>query len=296
MTLLDVAMAHAARSRRRRRAEIGVVTIEMKTSFMRPGARPAASRRGQLLHRTATMAFSEARSSTRQASCCAHATGTFKYVKRRCPPAPASASSASAVIRLRRTVMADRPTSRSISTSAPRAKPAPPTSSLVERRSPAAAGRPGAGAPPLPEPRPVHARPHERRQELRPAAAAGPGDAGRHRRRGGRVASIPSYAAGDKVVGIGGWQEYSVVDADAARRAAQGRHHARAAVAYLGAVGMPGVTAWYGLMKIIEPKAGETMVVSAASGAVGSAVGAAGQGARLPRGRHRRRRRTSAAT
>ena len=44
--------------------------------------------------------------------------------------------------------------------------------------------------------------------------------------------------------------------------------------AYLGAVGMPGVTAWYGLVKIIEPKAGETLVVSAATGAVGSAFGA----------------------
>jgi NADPH-dependent curcumin reductase CurA len=43
---------------------------------------------------------------------------------------------------------------------------------------------------------------------------------------------------------------------------------------YLGAVGMPGVTAWYGLVKIIEPKAGQTVVVSAASGAVGSALGA----------------------
>jgi NADPH-dependent curcumin reductase CurA len=43
--------------------------------------------------------------------------------------------------------------------------------------------------------------------------------------------------------------------------------------AYLGSVGMPGVTAWYGLNKIIAPKAGETVVVSAASGAVGSVVG-----------------------
>jgi NADPH-dependent curcumin reductase CurA len=43
--------------------------------------------------------------------------------------------------------------------------------------------------------------------------------------------------------------------------------------AYLGAVGMPGMTAWYGLNRIIEPKAGETIVVSAASGAVGSVVG-----------------------
>ena len=43
--------------------------------------------------------------------------------------------------------------------------------------------------------------------------------------------------------------------------------------AYLGTVGMPGVTAWYGLNKIIAPKAGETVVVSAASGAVGTVVG-----------------------
>jgi NADPH-dependent curcumin reductase len=44
--------------------------------------------------------------------------------------------------------------------------------------------------------------------------------------------------------------------------------------AYLGAVGMPGVTAYYGLVHIIAPKAGETMVVSAATGAVGSAFAA----------------------
>jgi NADPH-dependent curcumin reductase CurA len=44
--------------------------------------------------------------------------------------------------------------------------------------------------------------------------------------------------------------------------------------AYLGAVGMPGVTAWYGLVKIIDPKPGQTMVVSAATGAVGSAFAA----------------------
>ena len=43
--------------------------------------------------------------------------------------------------------------------------------------------------------------------------------------------------------------------------------------AYLGPVGMPGVTAWYGLYKIIAPKAGETVLVSAATGAVGSVVG-----------------------
>ena len=43
--------------------------------------------------------------------------------------------------------------------------------------------------------------------------------------------------------------------------------------AYLGSLGMPGVTAWYGLNRIIAPKAGETVLVSAATGAVGSVVG-----------------------
>jgi len=81
------------------------------------------------------------------------------------------------------------------------------------------------------------------------------------------------YAAGDKVQGMGGWQEYSVVDADqpGALRKVDTTHVPLSH--YLGAVGMPGVTAWYGLVKIIEPKAGQTVVVSAASGAVGSAVG-----------------------
>jgi NADPH-dependent curcumin reductase CurA len=82
------------------------------------------------------------------------------------------------------------------------------------------------------------------------------------------------YAAGDKVVGMGGWQQYSVVDANVlgALRKVDTTHVPLSA--YLGAVGMPGVTAWYGLVKIIEPKAGETMVVSAATGAVGSAFAA----------------------
>ncbi|MDP2034722.1 MAG: NADP-dependent oxidoreductase [Polaromonas sp.] len=82
------------------------------------------------------------------------------------------------------------------------------------------------------------------------------------------------YDVGDKVVGMGGWQQYSVVDATVlgALRKVDTTHVPLSA--YLGAVGMPGVTAWYGLVKIIEPKAGETMVVSAATGAVGSAFAA----------------------
>lgn len=78
MTLLDVAMAHAARSVE---PGMGCVTIEMKTSFMRP-AQGALLARGRLLHRTATMAFTEGRIVDAQGRLCAHATGTFKYVPR----------------------------------------------------------------------------------------------------------------------------------------------------------------------------------------------------------------------
>ncbi len=83
----------------------------------------------------------------------------------------------------------------------------------------------------------------------------------------------PKFAAGDKVVGMGGWQQYGVVDGNQAgvMRKVDTTHVPLSA--YLGAVGMPGVTAWYGLVKLCMPKAGETIVVSAASGAVGSAVG-----------------------
>jgi NADPH-dependent curcumin reductase CurA len=81
------------------------------------------------------------------------------------------------------------------------------------------------------------------------------------------------FAVGDLVVGMGGWQQYQVVDAAQAGllRKVDTTHVPLSA--YLGPVGMPGVTAWYGLVRIIAPKAGETVVVSAASGAVGTVVG-----------------------
>jgi hypothetical protein len=96
---------------------------------------------------------------------------------------------------------------------------------------------------------------------------------------GGTVGEVvesrsPRFAPGDKVVGMGGWQEYSVADADqpGMLRKVDTTHVPLSH--YLGAVGMPGVTAWYGLVKLIAPQDGQTVVVSAASGAVGSAVGA----------------------
>jgi len=95
---------------------------------------------------------------------------------------------------------------------------------------------------------------------------------------GGTVGEVvesrsPKFQPGDMVVGMGGWQQYSVVNAEqpGSLRKVDTTHVPLSH--YLGAVGMPGVTAWYGLAKIIEPKAGQTMVVSAATGAVGSAFG-----------------------
>jgi NADPH-dependent curcumin reductase len=84
----------------------------------------------------------------------------------------------------------------------------------------------------------------------------------------------PKYAVGDKVVGMGGWQQYSVVNASQPGALRKVSTEQVPLSHYLGAVGMPGVTAWYGLVKIIAPQAGQTMVISAATGAVGSSFAA----------------------
>ena len=96
---------------------------------------------------------------------------------------------------------------------------------------------------------------------------------------GGTVGEVlesrnPGFVAGDKVVGMGGWQEYGLVPAAMTGMLRKVDDSRVPLSAYLGAVGMPGVTAYYGLVHIIAPKAGDTLVVSAASGAVGSAFGA----------------------
>lgn len=85
MTLLDVVMAHAARSVLvGAEADMGCITIEMKTSFMAAAKSDAGAlvATGHLLHRTATMAFTEGRIVDAHGKLCAHATGTFKYVRR----------------------------------------------------------------------------------------------------------------------------------------------------------------------------------------------------------------------
>jgi uncharacterized protein (TIGR00369 family) len=89
MTLLDVTMATAARSLD---LETGVITIEMKTSFMQP-CQGLLTGKGRLMHRTKSMAFTEGTVYDPQGRACAHATGTFKYVKRPAPTAPDNAIS-----------------------------------------------------------------------------------------------------------------------------------------------------------------------------------------------------------
>jgi len=92
---------------------------------------------------------------------------------------------------------------------------------------------------------------------------------------GGTVGEVveskhPKFAKGDFVVGMGGWTEMSVSDGSDMRKV-DTTHIPLSA--YLGPVGMPGMTAWYGLTQIMQAKEGETVCVSAASGAVGSVVG-----------------------
>jgi len=83
----------------------------------------------------------------------------------------------------------------------------------------------------------------------------------------------PAFQTGDKVVGMGGWQLYQVANAAQPGVLRKVDTTRLPLSAYLGPLGMTGVTAWYGLTKICKPEAGETVVVSAASGAVGSVVG-----------------------
>ena len=80
MTLLDVVMAHAARSGREDTDVPGIVTLEMKTSFMRP-ATGRLMATGHLLHGTRNMAFCEGSVHDESGALCAHATGTFKYLR-----------------------------------------------------------------------------------------------------------------------------------------------------------------------------------------------------------------------
>ncbi|HEF5783133.1 TPA: NADP-dependent oxidoreductase [Burkholderia multivorans] len=84
------------------------------------------------------------------------------------------------------------------------------------------------------------------------------------------ASNLPAFREGDLVVATGGWQDYALSDgSDLIPLGRDFPHPSRA----LGVLGMPGFTAYTGLLTIGEPKAGETVVVAAASGAVGAVVG-----------------------
>ena len=92
--------------------------------------------------------------------------------------------------------------------------------------------------------------------------------------------------AGDTVAGYWGWQEYALADGKQLTKVDASKAPLSAAI---GVLGMPGMTAYTGLLTIGQPKAGETVVVAAASGPVGSARRADRKDQGLPRRRHCRR-------
>lgn len=84
----------------------------------------------------------------------------------------------------------------------------------------------------------------------------------------------PDYQEGDLVVAYSGWQDYAISDGAGLTKLAPGMSHLSHA---LGVLGMPGFTAYMGLLDIGDPQPGETLVVAAATGAVGSVVGQIGK-------------------
>ena len=88
------------------------------------------------------------------------------------------------------------------------------------------------------------------------------------------ASNAPKFSVGDTVLAASGWQLFAAMDASAVTPI---RTDKVSPSAYLGVLGMPGITAWTGLIDICQPREGETVVVDAASGAVGSVVGQIGR-------------------
>lgn len=97
--------------------------------------------------------------------------------------------------------------------------------------------------------------------EVMRAFAAGSVVASRH----------PNYREGDAVMGMFGWQDYAITDGSAVTRKV--KEHDLPLSLSLGILGLNGVTAYFGLLDVGQPRPGDTVVVSTAAGAVGSAVG-----------------------
>ena len=108
-----------------------------------------------------------------------------------------------------------------------------------------------------------------------------------------RQSRHPDFHPGEYVTGMFGWQDYAVVDAEAIQRKVDGS--GLPISTSLGVLGLNGLTAYFALLDVGQPKAGETVVVSTAAGAVGSCVGSNRQDQGLPHRRHCRRARTRCA-
>lgn len=80
----------------------------------------------------------------------------------------------------------------------------------------------------------------------------------------------PEFQIDDLVIGFSDWQSYAVLSAESLKKLPIGRY---SPALYLGVLGMPGLTAYAGVKKLLQPTAGDTVVVSAAAGPVGSSVG-----------------------
>jgi NADPH-dependent curcumin reductase CurA len=96
---------------------------------------------------------------------------------------------------------------------------------------------------------------------------------------GGTVSRVeqsnhPDFKPGEWVLGYSGWQEYELSDGSGLVKLGENPSHPSWA---LGVLGMPGFTAYMGLLDIGQPKAGETLVVAAATGPVGATVGQIGK-------------------
>ena len=102
------------------------------------------------------------------------------------------------------------------------------------------------------------------------------------------TSNVHRFTKGDIVVGRTGWQSHALSDGSSLQKVDPTRAPIQTA---LGVLGMPGMTAYMGLLEIGKPVAGETVVVAAASGAVGSVVGQIGSDQGCPRHRHRGRTR-----
>ncbi len=152
----------------------------------------------------------------------------------------------------------------------PKGMPVPDDFALKDVRAARARRRHGARRQPLAVGRSLYARPDERREKLCPAVRARCADGGRRDRRSGREPRPRASQPGDMVLHMGGWRDETVAPAAALNKLPP--IPGVEPQAFLGNLGLTGGTAYFGLLEAASAKEGDIVFVSAAAGAVGSAV------------------------